>query len=140
MSRLTGYDFRLANTFASLATASQREAALAICAEAISRLRIQNLQVDEALNALNNGRNLHADLVVALQRLAQEIEEPYLTALGKNENVAESLELINLFKRARAVESIVAFAQGNFEDALYEALHAGITTKRAKTIVETFKS
>jgi hypothetical protein len=77
--------------------------------------------------------------VVALQKLSEGIEDPYLDALGNDENMDTHPELLMLFKQARAIDVLVAAANADAKEAVgnafYEAIHASISEGEIKELI-----
>ena len=114
-----------------------RKAALEISIQALTLNHIHGVWIDELLEKLNLGESLSDEDLTELQQLADKTEQPYLEALGNDENITEEHETMPLFKQARALSALCAAAKGVVTDSLYEAIHAGVTEE---SIMDYIKS
>ncbi len=70
-----------------------------------------------------------------LRKLSEQIEEPYLNSLSNDIDTEVKPELMALFATSRSLDSVIASINGQYEDAIYEALAAGVAPNQIKTLL-----
>ncbi len=102
--------------------------------QALELTHVHDVTIDTVLEKLDAKEEVSKEELAKLESLTQATEEPYLEALDKDEEISPDLEA--LFRRARAIEALAdscgADAQEAAGDAMYNALHAGVTEETVK--------
>lgn len=104
-----------------------RRVALAAAAEAVRSVELEDPLIAEALAAAESQTFGDDALIKRLRDLADDIEDPYLSALDRD--VVDEAMLV-LFRQARAVTALYLALDDDIHaqaaNAVYEALHAGV--------------
>ena len=128
----------LAKIFANLDNKDKLHVAIEVARHAIEFNNITDKFVQDCSTNPEYGSALKRK---ELQRIADEVESPYLDSLGKDKQILEGSPLLVLFRKARAINSLY-FAlsdapEDDYATALYEAIHSGLTPDIVNSIIDS---
>ena len=125
ISRLESVSSKLAEAFRQASLLKQRQAVLEACVVAVSRVGLEENEVNAAVEILRCGGDVNSSVREQLEKLAARFDDQYFE-LDEKGNEATKLEALALFSKARAA-SALAFALSENSGQLHEAVYEAIT-------------
>lgn len=126
ISRLESLSPRLAESFRQASLLKQRQAALEACIIAVSRVGLEENEVNAAIEMLRCGGAAKSSVREQLEMLAARFDDEYFELDEGGDEVTKS-EALRLFSKARAATALVfALSEdpGQLHEAVYEAIAA----------------